>query len=128
MKNERMEYLGKEIVDSCFQVHKLLGPGLLESSYQKCLEFELVSRGVQIETEKSLPLIYKDVKLDCGYRIDIVVENRILLELKSVEQIAPVHHAQVITYLKLSKIKLGYLINFNVALFKSGIKRFVNNY
>ncbi len=128
MDKERMEYLGREIVDSCFHVHKNLGPGLLESAYQKCLEYELVSRGLKIVTEKPLALIYKNEQLECGYRIDLVVEDCILLELKSVENLAPVHQAQVITYLKLSEIKLGFLINFNVALFKNGIKRFVNGY
>lgn len=128
MDKKRIEYLGKEIVDSCFQVHKNLGPGLLESAYQKCLGYELISREIKIETEKPLSLIYKNELLDCGYRIDFVVEDCILLELKSVEKLAPVHQAQIITYLKLSDIKLGYLINFNVALFKKGIRRFVNNY
>ena len=128
MNKDKIEIIGKEIVDSCFQVHKNLGPGLLESAYQKCLEFELYSRNINFESEKPLSLIYRNNKLDCGYRMDVVVEDTILLELKSVENLAPVHQAQIITYLKLSEIKLGYLINFNVALFKTGIKRFVNNY
>ena len=127
MKNN-YEALASEIVDCCFQVHKALGPGLLESAYQKCLVYELNSRNLKVESEVALPISYKGVELDCGYRIDILVEDKILLELKSVEKIIPVHTAQIISYLKLSDKKLGFLVNFNVSLLKDGIKRFANNY
>lgn len=127
MKNN-YEVLASEIVDCCFQVHKALGPGLLESAYQKCLVYELNSRNLKVESEVALPINYKGVDLDCGYRIDILVEDKILLELKSVEKIIPVHTAQIISYLKLSNKKLGFLVNFNVSLLKEGIKRFANNY
>ncbi len=124
----KIESLATQIVDSCFHVHKELGPGLLESTYQHCLAFELRERGIKVECEKSIPVIYKDTKLDCGYRLDILVENKIILELKAVEEIHPIHKAQLITYLKLADIRLGFLINFNVPLIKNGINRFVNNY
>lgn len=124
----KIENLASEIVDSCFQVHSELGPGLLESTYQHCLAHELRERGIKIEVEKSMPVVYKDTQLNCGYRIDILVDNRIILELKSVEKIHPIHKAQLITYLKLAEINLGFLINFNVPLIKNGINRFVNDY
>jgi len=109
-------------------VHKALGPGLLESAYHKCLLFELQSRGLRVESEKPLDIVYRGEDMGCGYKIDIVVEGIILLELKSVDSIHPVHEAQIITYLKLSGIKLGFLINFNITLMKKGLNRFVNDY
>ena len=128
MSKQEYERLATIIVDACFKIHKKYGPGLLESAYQACLVYELKKRGLSVQAEVPLPLIYEEVKLDCGYRLDIVVENCILIELKSVEQLAPIHSAQIITYLKLSKMKMGFLVNFNVPLIKDGIKRFVNNY
>ena len=128
MSKQEYERLATIIVDACFKIHKKYGPGLLESAYQACLVYELKKRGLSVQAEVPLPLIYEEVKLDCGYRLDIVVENCILIELKSVEQLAPIHSAQIITYLKLSKKKMGFLVNFNVPLIKDGIKRFVNNY
>jgi len=115
------------VLDCAFEVHRNLGPGLLESSYEECLCFELKQSGLFIEKQKPLPLIYKDVKLDIGYRLDILVENKIIIEIKAVEAFNDVHLAQILTYLKLSDCKLGLLINFNVALLKSGIRRVVNN-
>lgn len=123
-----MEDIARKIVDASFHVHKELGPGLLESAYQFCLVEELYSRDLQIKKEVPLPLVYKGKKLDCGYRIDILVENKILIELKSVEQLMNIHLAQTITYLRLSGLQLGFLINFNVPLIKDGIRRVVNNY
>ncbi len=114
------------IIGSAIEVHKKLGPGLLESAYQKCLFFELVERGLSVEMEKPMPIVYKEVKLDHGYRIDLLVENKVVVELKTVEAFTPVHTAQVLTYLKLGEYKLGLLINFHVELLKNGIKRIIN--
>ena len=119
--------VGGIIIDRSIQVHRELGPGLLESTYQACLEFELKRSGLYVEREKGLPVIYDNVKLDCGYRIDLFVEGKVIIEVKSVESLNPVHMAQILTYLKLSDNKLGYLINFNVQRVKNGIRRVVNN-
>jgi GxxExxY protein len=116
------------IIGCAIKVHKALGPGLLESAYQECLYFELSKEGLVVEKEKSLPIVYEEVKLDCGYRIDLLVENQIVIEIKSVDELADIHLAQTLTYLKLSKNRLGLLINFNVVLLKDGIKRVVNGY
>jgi len=118
--------ISEKIIGCAIQVHRELGPGLLESSYQECLYFELIQSGLLVEKEKPLPLVYKDVKLDCGYRLDLVVENKVVIEVKSVEALNDIHMAQILTYLKLSKCKLGLLMNFNVVLMKSGIKRVAN--
>ncbi len=117
--------IAKIIVNSAFRVHKELGPGLLENAYQECLFYELKQAGLFVEKEKPMPLIYKDVKLDIGYRLDLLVERKVIVELKSVQELTDVHLAQVITYLKLSGCKLGFLINFNVKYIKHGIKRVV---
>ncbi len=108
------------------EVHKALGPGLLESVYETCLEFELKKAGLKVERQKPLPIIYKDITLDASYRIDLVVEDRLLLELKSVQEILPIHISQTLTYLKLSGIRLGLLMNFNVQFLHTGIKRLIN--
>jgi len=108
-------------------VHQSLGPGLLESAYEECLFYELKKTGLVVEKQKALPLVYEEVRLDVGYRIDIIVENKLILEIKSVEALNDVHFAQLLTYLKLTDCKLGLLINFNVTLIKNGIKRIVNN-
>ncbi|MBG7610751.1 GxxExxY protein, partial [Polaribacter sp. BAL334] len=113
--------------DCSLKVHKALGPGLLESAYEECLFYELRKRNLNVEKQKPLPLIYEEVKLDVGYRLDLFVENKVIIELKSVENLTDVHLAQILTYLKLSDCRLGLLINFNVALIKYGIKRVVNN-
>lgn len=118
--------LSKIVFDDGLKVHKSLGPGLLESAYEECLFYELSKRGLSIEKQKGLPLIYEDVKLDVGYRIDLLIENKIIVELKSVDSINDIHVAQVLTYLKLSKCKLGLLINFNTLLFKDGVRRLIN--
>jgi len=119
--------LSKIVVDCAFKVHNSLGPGLLESSYEECLFYELNKTGLKIEKQKSLPLIYEEVKLEIGYRIDLMIENKLIVEIKSVESLNEVHFAQLLTYLKLTNCKLGLLINFNVALIKNGIKRIANN-
>ena len=113
------------VVDAAFAVHKALGPGLLESTYEICLEHELRSRGCVVQRQAALPVIYDAVKLEAGYRIDLIVDSSVIVEVKSVETIAPVHEAQVLTYLRLSARRLGLLINFNVALLKQGIKRLI---
>ncbi len=114
------------VVDCALKVHKALGPGLLESAYEECLFFELKKAGLVVEKQKALPLVYESVKLDIGYRIDMIIENQFIVEVKSVEALNEVHLAQVLTYLKLSNCKLGMLINFNVKLIKDGIKRVIN--
>ncbi len=118
--------IGKIIVDCALRVHKELGPGLLESTYEECLLFEIIESGLGVKQQRALPVIYKDVKLECGYRIDLLVENKVIIEIKSVEALNDIHLAQILTYLKLSDCRLGYLINFNVKLIKNGIKRVVN--
>lgn len=116
------------IIGCAIKVHTELGPGLLESAYQECLFFELKSAGLMVEKEKPLPLVYKDVHLECGYRIDLLVENKVVVELKAVESLTDVHMAQVLTYLKLSNNKIGLLMNFNVYRMKDGLKRLINKY
>jgi len=112
--------LGKSI-----EVHKQLGPGLLESAYQECLYYELINEGLKVEKEKALPIVYKEIKLDHGYRIDLLIENIVVIELKTVEFLTDVHTAQILTYMKLGNYRLGLLLNFNVKLLKEGIKRFI---
>jgi len=119
--------ISKIIVDCAYKIHTRLGPGLIENTYQECLMYELLKHNLKVEKEKSLPVIYDDVKLNVGYRIDLLVENKMIIEIKSVESLNDIHLAQILTYLKLSKCKLGLLINFNVTLIKHGIKRVVNN-
>ncbi|WP_353134095.1 GxxExxY protein [Pseudopedobacter sp.] len=120
-------FLSKEIIGAALKVHKALGPGLLESAYKECLYYELLKSGLYVEKEKSLPLVYEEVKLNCGYRLDLFVEGKVIIETKSVEEISDVHFAQVLTYLKLTKCKLGLLMNFNVVLLKDGIRRIINS-
>jgi len=117
--------LTQEILNCAFKVHSALGPGLLESAYRACLVYELRKSGLEVEEEKQLPLIYEDVKLDCGYRIDILVNDEVVIELKTVEAFTEVHAAQVLTYLRLSNKHLGLLLNFYTKSLKDGIKRFV---
>ncbi len=117
--------IGTLILDAAFQVHKELGPGLLESTYETCLSYEASERGLLIERQIPLPVIYKEVKLDCGYRIDLLADEKVIVEVKAVESLHDIHLAQVLTYMKLSGCRLGYLINFNVKQLKDGIKRVV---
>lgn len=126
MKREQLEAIGKQIVDAAFQVHKELGPGLLESAYERCMIVEFIEGGLNVERQVKLPIVYKGKRIDGGYRLDLIVENEIIIELKTVDYILPVHEAQLISYLKLSGKRLGYLINFKVDLIKNGIYRRVN--
>lgn len=120
--------LTNKIIGCAIKVHKTLGTGLLESPYRACLHYELVKSSLSVEKEKPLPLVYEEVKLDCGYRMDLVVENRIIVEIKSVETLTDIHLAQVLTYLKLTNNRFGLLINFNVLKLKDRVKRVVNGY
>lgn len=123
---ERANWLSNQIIGAAIEVHKVLGPGLLESAYQTCHRRELELRDIDLQTEVSLPVVYKGEKLDCGYRMDEVVGGLVVVELKSVERLEPIHEAQLLTYLKLSGLWLGLLINFNVPILKQGIKRLVH--
>ena len=116
------------IIGAAISVHKELGPGLLESAYEACLAYELTERKLKIERQKALPVVYRGVELDCGYRIDLLVEDQVVVELKAVENLEPIHEAQMLSYLKLSKCKVGLLINFNVKILRKGIRRFVNKF
>ena len=115
----------KKIIGCAIEVHKILGPGLLESAYEACLFYELQKEGLRVERQKPVPMIYKEIKLDCGYRMDIIVEDCVIIELKTVDAIIPVHEAQILTHMKFAKKSIGLLINFNVTLLKNGIRRFV---
>ena len=123
MKENDLAY---KVIGLAIEVHNVLGPGLLESAYQECLFYKIEKEGLQVVKEKAMPLIYEEVKLDCGYRIDLLVENKLVIEIKRVDALNEIHLAQTLTYLKLGKYKLGLLINFNTILFKSGIKRIIN--
>ena len=114
------------IIGAAIEIHKALGPGLLESAYKECLYYKLNEMGLVVEKEKPMPLVFEEVRLDCGYRLDLLVENKVVIEIKSVEALNEVHLAQTLTYMKLGNYKLGLLINFNVSLLKNGIKRVVN--
>lgn len=120
--------ISRIVIESALKVHRALGPGLLESAYLECLTYELAKTQLHIENRKSLPLIYLDVKLNAGFRVDIMIENKFIVEVKAVESISDLHLAQIITYLKLADCKLGLLINFNVPLLKQGLRRIANNY
>ncbi len=128
--NEK-EFLNKitnDAINSAIEIHKFLGPGLLESCYETCLSFELSNKGLNIERQKPLPVVYKNIKMECGYRMDLLVENSVVIEIKSVESLLPIHTAQLLSYLKLSGCKVGLLINFNVKILKDGVVRLVNNF
>jgi GxxExxY protein len=120
--------LSKIVFEAGLKIHKALGPGLLENSYEECLYYELNKQGLFVEKQKALPLIYEGIHLDVGYRIDIMVENKLIVELKSVSALNDLHRAQILTYLKLSNCKLGLLINFNTVLYKDGVKRIINGW
>ena len=120
--------LSSQVIASCIEVHKHLGPGLLESAYEECLSYELRARQLPFTRQQALPIVYKGVHLDCGYQMDIVIDNKVILELKSVEKLMPIHDAQLLTYLKLTQLSLGLLINFNVPVLIHGVKRLVNKY
>jgi len=119
--------ISKNLVDIFIKVHKILGPGLLESVYEEAICYELKERGISFYRQKEIPVNYNSVKMKIGFRADIIVENKVIIEIKSIEMLAPVHHKQLLTYLKLSNKKLGLLVNFNVSLVKDGMVRIVNN-
>ncbi|MVM28751.1 GxxExxY protein [Spirosoma sp. HMF4905] len=119
--------LSRIVFDCALKVHRTLGPGLLESAYKECMTYELLNADVYIERQKALPIIYESIKLDTGYRVDLMIERKVIIELKAVEALTDVHLAQIMTYLRLSGCRLGLLINFNVTLLKNGMRRVVNN-
>ena len=127
-ESEQLNGITEQIIGAAMDIHRVLGPGLLESAYEACLMFELVSRGLKVEQQRALPVVYRDVKLDCGYRLDLVVENSVVIELKAAEQILPIHRAQLLSYLKLSGLKVGLLINFHTKMLKDGVICLVNNF
>ena len=120
--------ISSKVIGAAITIHKELGPGLLESAYETCLAYELREMGLTVKQQQALPVVYKNVKLDAGYRIDLLIENKVIVEIKSVEALADIHTAQLLTYLKLKDVKLGLLINFNEVLLKNGIKRILNGY
>ncbi len=126
-KSTKMEFddLSRSVIGCAIEVHRTLGPGLLESAYEQCLAFELKSQGIEFVLQQPFSIAYKDVHLDCGYRVDLLVARKLIVELKSVDEVKGIHEAQLLTYMKLAGIKTGLLINFNVPLLKDGIRRFV---
>ena len=127
-EKDRLDSITRRIIGGAIEVHRRLGPGLLESAYEVCLAFELRQMGLIVEEQKPLPVIYREVKLDCGYRLDLVVENSVVVEIKAVDQLAPIHVAQLLSYLRLSNKRVGLLINFHVRVLKNGLKRIVNDF
>jgi GxxExxY protein len=117
--------LSKKVIGCAIEVHRVLGPGLLESTYEQCMAYELQQAGISFKIQHPLPVEYKGTRLECGYRVDMLIHDKLILELKSVEDIKSIHEAQLLTYMKLSRVKIGLLINFNVRLLKSGVKRFI---
>jgi GxxExxY protein len=118
----------EKIINGAISVHKELGPGLLESAYEACLVYELASQNLKVERQKGLPIHYRGIQLDCGYRLDLLVEGSVIVEIKAIERIEPIHEAQLLSYLKLSKCKVGLLMNFNVRVLRDGIRRLVNQF
>ena len=127
-ENERLDEISRRIIGAAIEVHRHLGPGLLESAYQSCLAFELKQLGPKAEEQKPLPVVYKQVKLDCGYRLDMVVEDEIIVEIKAIEKLLPIHDAQLLSYLRLARRRVGLLMNFHVPVLKNGLKRIVNEF
>lgn len=117
--------ISREVIGAAIEVHKALGPGLLESAYEECVSYELKKKGVSLERQVPVPVVYKEVTLECGYRIDLLVENQVVVELKCVDALMPVHEAQILTYMRFASKPLGLLINFNVKTLKDGLRRFV---
>ena len=125
---DQLDLITRRIIGAAIEVHKGLGPGLLESAYETCQAFELRQHGFKVEQQLPLPVVYKDVKLDCGYRLDLVVEDSVILEIKAVQELAPIHDAQLLSYLRLSGKSVGLIINFHVHVLKDGLKRVVNEF
>ena len=127
-EKDRLDSITRRIIGAAIEVHRRLGPGLLESAYEICLAFERRHLGIKVEEQKPLPVIYRDVKLDCGYRLDLVVEDSVVVEIKAVDHLAPIHDAQLLSYLRLSGKRVGLLVNFHVRMLKNGLKRIVNDF
>ena len=127
-EEERLNQITDCIIGAAIAVHRALEPGLLESAYEACLAFELTQRGLKVEQQKPLPVVYREVRLECGYRLDLLVEGLVVVEIKAVDVLAPIHQAQLLSYLRLSGCKVGLLINFNVKMLKQGIRRVVNDF
>jgi GxxExxY protein len=127
-EDEQLDLITRRIIGAAIQVHRALGPGLLESAYEACLAYELAQAGLKVERQKELPLRYREVSLDCGYRLDLVVEGCVIVEIKAVDELALIYQAQIMSYLRLSGLKVGLLINFNVQVLKRGLKRVVNRF
>ena len=125
---QRLDDITDRVIGAAIQVHRALGPGLLESAYEACLPFELTDRGLKVEQQVPLPVVYRGVNLECGYRLDLLVEDVVIVEVKAVDDLAPIHEAQMLSYLKLSGLKVGLLINFNVMVLKRGLRRIVNDF
>lgn len=123
---DEVNKITEAIIGAAIEVHRALGPGLLESAYEACLVFELTERGFQVEQQKALPILYKGMRVDAGYRLDLLVNDTVIVEIKAVDKLAPIHSAQLMSYLRLSEKKIGLLINFNVKLLKDGLKRIAN--
>jgi GxxExxY protein len=127
-EKDRLDQISRRIIGAAIEVHRHLGPGLLESAYQSCLVFELKQLGLRLEEQKALPVVYKKVKLDCGYRLDLLVEDEIIVEIKAIEKLLPIHEAQPLSYLRLARKRVGLLMNFHVPVLKDGLKRIVNEF
>jgi GxxExxY protein len=127
-EKDRLDQISRRIIGAAIEVHRHLGPGLLESAYETCLAHELRERGFKIEQQKPLLVVYKDVQMDCGYRMDLVVEDSVIVEIKAIDQLAPIHDAQLLSFPRLSGKNVGLLINFHVRLLKNGVKRIVNDF
>ncbi len=127
-EKKRLNRITESIIGAAIEVHRVLGSGLLESAYEACLTFELVQRGLKVEQQKPLPVVYQEVKLDCGYRRDLLVEEAVIIEVKAVDRLAPIHQAQLLSYLRLSGCKVGLLVNFNVKVLKDSIRRVMNSF
>ncbi len=127
-ESQKLNRMSEQVIGACIEIHKALGPGLLESAYEECVCYELSMAGLMFERQKPLPVVYKGVTLDCGYRPDLVVQQSLIVEVKAVERLLPVHEAQLLTYLKLTGLTLGLLVNFHSAVLLHGLKRMVNNF
>jgi len=127
-EGEKLNKVTEAIISVAVDVHRALGPGLLESAYEACMVYDLAKAGLKVEQQKPLPIVYRGIKLECAYRLDLMIDNEVIVEIKSVEKLLPIHQAQLLSYLKLSERKVGLLINFNVKMLKNGIKRVVNNF
>ncbi|MGA2964674.1 MAG: GxxExxY protein [Terriglobales bacterium] len=127
-ETDRLDQISRRIIGAAIEVHRHLGPGLLESAYESCLAFELKQVGLKVEEQKPLPVVYKQVKLDCGYRLDMIVEDEIIVEIKAIEKLLPIHEAQLLSYLRLANKRVGLLMNFHVPVLKNGLKRIVNEF